>query len=353
MATAPAPATPSPATAVGTMDPMEALLAKSYVSQQQSEAEARQAAEVQSANINKELENIKKEMVPPDVETRSFDDKDMPAEAVTQDVKDANKFYVNLHKLSQPPKEELFSKADAFKKVLPFMAALAALGTLASRGNVAVGIQAMAGGLRGLTEGNRQKYEDAYNVWKSTTETAIQDNQMRVQAMKDILDDRRLTVSQQLSALSIYAKETPTLMKAVQNHDIKDAKDVVGALHQAVTTAADKHKDADAALKPPTASESSRLSNYAMSFLVGQGEQGGFLKSGQALPGQSSKVNAYFMQLVGEVSSGAAQYLRQGHSVAESVQMAYADLLKAKKVNWDTVKSNIGQGGSDWPVPTE
>lgn len=328
-------------------------MARAYTSQQASEAEARKAAEQQGQEINRRLDVIEKSMAPADVETREFDDKSMPAEAVTQDVNNANKFYLNLHKLAQPPRDELLAKAGAFKKFLPILAAFAALGTVASRGNIAVGIKAMAGGLRGLAEGDRQKYEDAYNVWKSTTDDAIRDNQMRVQAMRDIIGDRSLNVSQQLQALSIYAHETPTLMKAIQNHDIKEAGDVVGALSRAADTAVKQHKEADDTLKPLPANESQSIATFATAYLLQLGQEQKLFAGGQAMPSANSTVSAYYQGAVAALTNAAGQYVKQGMSMQDAVRTAYGDLLKNNSFSWDAMKQDLANSSYNWPKGQE
>lgn len=344
----PVPA-PAPAPAVGTLDSTDTLLKQAYIRQVESEEESKKLGEQQSAEINKRLDALQKEMVPPDVETRTFDEASMPADAVSRDVTNANKFYLNLHKLAQPPKEEIQDRAAAFKKFLPLIAAFAALGTVASRGNVAVGIQAMAGGLRGLLEGDREKYEQAYQVWKQTTDAAIQDNQMRVQAMRDILNDRSLTVSQQLAALNIYAHETPVLQKAIQNHDVKTVGDMVGALSRATDAATRAHKDATDALKPPAADVMGQVGNYAVSFLLKNGQDQGYFAAGQGLPTKDSVMSPYFQQAVAAITMQASRYVQQGMALPDAVQTAYGDLLKGNKFDWKAMKSELDNANYSWP----
>lgn len=158
--------------------------------------------------------------------------------------------YLNLTKLTQPPQHEAVYKAQNFKT---FAILSLIFGALVSRGtgNMAVGVKAMAAGLQGFVNGDRQKYEDGYQEWKDNTDIAVKDNQTRIQAYKDTLANRNLNLDQRLQLLSILAAHgDPYTHSLVKGGDLDKLNAHVNSLSKAMDNYIKKYEQADNALKP-------------------------------------------------------------------------------------------------------
>lgn len=158
--------------------------------------------------------------------------------------------YLNLTKLTAPPQHEAVYKAKSFKT---FAILSLIFGALAGRGtgNMAVGVKAMAAGLQGFIDGDRQKYEDGYQEWKDNTDQAVRDNQTRIQAYKDTLANRNLNLDQRLQLLQILASHSdPYTHALVKAGDLDKITTHVNGLSKALDTFITKYEESDRALKP-------------------------------------------------------------------------------------------------------
>lgn len=330
--------------AVSGLNSTSQLLEAAFKSNQKEQQLREQAAATAGKAINMEVGKLKGELTPPTVETRAYPEGQMPAEAITTDAADPNKLYLNLHKLMTPPKEELVPKAEAFRKFLPVIAAFAALGTIASRGNITVGIQALAGGLQGLMEGNRLKYEEAYNTWKSTTQAAIEDNKVRVQTMQDVLNDRRLTVAQKVALLKVQATELPAMLRAMgKEDDLGEAEKIIHTLDGA-TQAADKHYKATADKIKPAPSPNANDVSASLMFLVQVGQQNGAISKSAPQITATNGPPAMMQSLATMLASKARQLQQEAQKKGQTLDFdhamrgAYTDMITNGQIDWNSLK---------------
>ena len=353
---------PASVSTLGNFDTTTQLLKDALTKQASTQAAAKQEMAAKLKEIDTERTQIASEMKPPDVTARYFADNKLPSEAVTSDASNTNHLYLNLHKLMAPPKEELINRGEAFRKILPILAAFAALGTIASRGNITVGIRALTGGMQGLMEGNRLKYQEAYQTWHSTTQSAIEDNNTRVKALQEVLHDQQLSVAQKIALLKVHVSELPPLEKAMGSGDLKEIEGVISSLHTATVTTHEQFKHASAMLKPAPAPDNAQVGS-AMSYLIHVGQTTSAPNSTstyirQDLPGLSSS-NAPPQMISSAASALAAQALAMQEDAAkkgqtlnwqQALHSAYGQMIKDNQLDWNSLTqalpSNWTESGS-------
>lgn len=108
-------------------------------------------------------------------------------------------------KIEPPPNPE-----DSKKNIMAFAAAMAVLGAVSSRFVRNVGtasLDAFAGSIKGWQEGNLQAYEQKAQEWKQATDKTIANNKMVQEKYKQVLENHKLNIDNQMAAIQTIAAE--------------------------------------------------------------------------------------------------------------------------------------------------
>lgn len=179
-----------------------------------------------------------------------------PTDTTAEYEKMASGLRVNLAKLTAPPQKELVYKAKNFKLLLPILAALAAIGTRSSGGNLAIGINAMGKGLQAFKEGNDQEYARQYKIWEDKTNQALKENQQEIMGynewLKSVQANDKTTLEGKISILQSMAKANQNvhMEKAAATRDIQEITRNITSLTQALARAQEHIDRAKHAMKP-------------------------------------------------------------------------------------------------------
>lgn len=171
---------------------------------------------------------------------------------------------LNLSKVVSPPKHQVLYKAKTFKELLPVLAALAALGTKASGGNIAVGINAFAKGLQGYKDGNEQEYNRQYKVYQDNMQEALKRNAEEIQSytewMRGVQTNDKVSLDKKIAVLKAMAAANRNvhMQQAANTNDIEKISSNIDNLAKAHARAQTRIYDSFGKLKPPVVTKGIR-----------------------------------------------------------------------------------------------
>ena len=128
--------------------------------------------------------------------------------------------YERLHKtleapIPQPPRQQQVAPGPKFdemtkKNLMGFAGAMAVFGALASvfgRLSGMAALSAFNGALKGWQEGNLQAYEMKTKEWEENTKRTLANNQTEMARYKEILQNRKLNIDQQMSEIQLVGAQ--------------------------------------------------------------------------------------------------------------------------------------------------
>lgn len=95
---------------------------------------------------------------------------------------------------------------EAIQGWMGAFAALAALAGGGARGNATTALNAFAGGIKGLMQGNQELFKNNMETWEASSRKVLADNQAKLDQYDLIMRNKKMSMDAKLSALKIQAK---------------------------------------------------------------------------------------------------------------------------------------------------
>lgn len=244
-------ATAAPAPALTTAGSMKPDVSKLFQQRQEERQQAESFMEKQLATEQQEHEQHAKvvDEMTADIAKDIQETHDLASKSPAELEK-----YLNLSKLTQPPQPQKLATAATAKKFAPLMLAFGLIGAFFTRGNatqkLTSALAGMGGMVNGMVEGNKEKYQASYQQWKDNTENMIHENETRIQAYRDTLQNRNLNLDQRLQLLQILSSNDPATHAIIKGSDLTRIANHVDALDKAHDTFVKNTIAADMTLKP-------------------------------------------------------------------------------------------------------
>jgi hypothetical protein len=106
-----------------------------------------------------------------------------------------------------PPPENPFIKGGGME-YMGIMSVFAGLAGALGRSNATATMAAFGGAMKGYAEGNEQVFQQQAEEWKMANQKMLEDNQAKMDAYKEILEDQRMDVTQKSNEIKLIAAKT-------------------------------------------------------------------------------------------------------------------------------------------------
>jgi hypothetical protein len=105
-----------------------------------------------------------------------------------------------------PPPENPFIKGGGME-YMGIMSVFAGLAGALGRSNATATMAAFGGAMKGYAEGNEQVFQQQTEEWKMANQKMLEDNQAKMDAYKEILEDQRMDVTQKSNEIKLIASQ--------------------------------------------------------------------------------------------------------------------------------------------------
>lgn len=138
--------------------------------------------------------------------TMATEDKEMagPTKALDDALNQPRPERPTLQKAPEPPKQDFSKAAQGFVSTSLLLAGLA---SAFSRNHITTALNAFGASMKGFHAGQIEQGETAYKEWKQASDTVIQNNNAMLDEYKAVLEDRKLTISEQSSRIAAIASK--------------------------------------------------------------------------------------------------------------------------------------------------